>query len=56
MKPVWKLPGSMLLKLRYDGALSNVAFNLILRRYSKDPEWDMMFVPFALVGRCRLPV
>ena len=33
MKPVLKPPGTMLLKLRYDGPLSNVAFNFSLRRY-----------------------
>ena len=34
VKPVLKAPGSMLLKLRCDGPLSNVAFNFNLRRYS----------------------
>jgi len=32
MKPVLKAPGSMLLKLRYDGLLSNFAFYFNLRR------------------------
>jgi len=35
MKPVWKAPGSMLLKLRYDEPLSNFAFKFNLRRYYK---------------------
>jgi len=34
MKPVLKAPGSMLLKLRCDGPLSNFAFNFNLRRYT----------------------
>ena len=35
MKPVLKAPGYVLLKLRYDGPLSNFGFNVNLRRYSK---------------------
>ena len=35
MNPVLKAPGSMLLKLRCDGPLSNFAFNFNLRRYVK---------------------
>jgi hypothetical protein len=35
MKLVLKAPGFMLLKLRYDGPLSNFACNFILRRYRK---------------------
>jgi len=34
MKPVLKAPGSMLLRLKYDGLLSNFAFKFNLRRYS----------------------
>jgi hypothetical protein len=34
MKPVLKTPGSMDLKLKYDGQLSNSAFNFDLRRYT----------------------
>ena len=35
MKPVLKAPGSVDLKLRYDGPLSNFAFNFKLRRYNQ---------------------
>ena len=35
MTPVLKAPRSMLLKLRYDGPLSNFAFNFNLRRCIK---------------------
>jgi hypothetical protein len=38
MRPMLKAPGSMLLKLRYDGTLSNLAFNFTLRRYNPDNE------------------
>ena len=48
MKSVLKAPGSMLLKLRYDGPLSNFAFKFDLRRYTTDGE--------LLVGRCRWTV
>jgi len=34
MKSVLKAPGPMLLRLRYDGPLSNFAFNFNLRRYT----------------------
>jgi len=34
-KPTVKAPGSMLSKLRYDGPVSNFAFNFNLRRYTK---------------------
>ena len=34
MKSLLKAPGSMLLKLSYDGPHSNFAFNFHLRRYS----------------------
>ena len=36
MKPVLKASGSVLLKLRCDGPLSSVAFNLYLRRCTKE--------------------
>jgi hypothetical protein len=36
MKPVLKTPGPTLLKLIYDGPLSNFAFNFNLRRYTKE--------------------
>jgi len=46
MRPVLKAPGSMLLKLRYDGLPSKFAFNSNLRRYtmvsrrcSSPPKW-----------------
>ena len=35
MKHVLKAPGNVLLKLSYDGPLSNFAFNFNLRRYIK---------------------
>ena len=35
MKPVLKPPGSALLKLRYDGPLSNFAFKFNSRRYDE---------------------
>jgi len=34
MKPMLKAPGCMLLIVRYNGPLSNLAFNFILRRYT----------------------
>ena len=34
-KPVLKAPGSMILKLRYDGPLSKFSFNFNLRRFSE---------------------
>ena len=40
IKPVLKAPGSLLLKLRCDGPLSNVAFNFNLRRCTKEGEAD----------------
>ena len=36
IKPVLKAPGTILLKLRCDGPLSNVAFKFNLRRQLKD--------------------
>ena len=41
MQPVLNAPGSMLLKLRRDGPLSNFAFNLNLRRYTKASDTNM---------------
>jgi hypothetical protein len=38
MNPMLEAPGPMLLKLRCDGPVSNFAFNLNLRRYSKCPK------------------
>jgi len=35
IKPVLTLPGSILLKLRCDGPLSNFAFNFTLHRYTQ---------------------
>jgi len=35
MKPMLTAPGTKRLKLRYDGPLSNFAFNFILRHYTK---------------------
>jgi len=40
MKSVSKARGTMLLKERYDEALSNVAFNFNLRRYNKGAAVD----------------
>ena len=41
MKPVLKVPGSMLLKLRCDRPLANFAFKFNLRRYTTgDPGAD----------------
>jgi hypothetical protein len=34
IRPTLKAPGSVLSKLRYDGPVSNCAFNLHLRRYA----------------------
>ena len=34
IKPVLKAPGAMLLKVRHDEALSNIAFNFSLHRYT----------------------
>jgi len=64
MKPVLKAPGAMLLKLRYDEPLSNLAFNFNLRRYItvnvSFPSYKRADHLFAIatvditVGRCRL--
>jgi len=35
IKPTLKAPGSMQLKLRYDGPVSNCAFKISLRRYTE---------------------
>ena len=40
IKPTLKAPGSMLSKLRYDGPVSNFAFNFSLRRYMKGQFWS----------------
>jgi hypothetical protein len=34
MRPVLKAPGTILIKLRYNGLLSKFAFNFNLRRYN----------------------
>jgi len=47
----------MLLKLRYDGSLSNFAFNVNLRRYTQVMKEKNMFAFFDMayqVGRCWL--
>jgi hypothetical protein len=46
----------MLLKLRYDGPLSNFAFNFNLRRYNEGdtPNYAGLRADFNMVGRCRL--
>jgi len=56
MKPMLRAPGYTLLKLIYDGPLSNFAFNFNLRRYT---EGAHAAAPFGIqlevvVGRCRL--
>jgi hypothetical protein len=40
MTTVLKPPGSTLLKLGYDGPLSNFAYNLNLRRYNTDVKYQ----------------
>jgi hypothetical protein len=50
MKPVLKVPGSMLLKLTYDGPLSSFAFIFNLRRYTMSKSKSSS----SSVGRCRL--
>ena len=37
INPTLKAPGSMHLKLRYDGPVSTFAFKFNLRRYTLDP-------------------
>jgi hypothetical protein len=58
MKPVLKAPGSVLLKLRYDGPLSDFAFNFNLSRYdmaSETPEHHVIKISVRdTVGRFRL--
>lgn len=39
-RPVLKAPGSLLLKLRYDGLLSNCNFHFNLHRYITDDLFD----------------
>ena len=51
MKSVLKAPGSMLLKLRYDGPLSEFAFKFNLRRFSM----GMAMMDFV-VRECRAVV
>jgi hypothetical protein len=52
IKPSLKVPGSILLKLRCGGPLSNPAFNYNLRRYTKGKKVAEGI--YAMVGRCRL--
>ena len=47
MKPVLKVPGSMLLKLIYDEPLSTFAFKFNLRRYTEG--WTSDEVPAPTV-------
>ena len=56
IKLVLKAPGPILLKLRCDGPLSNVAFKFNLRRHTKRfPDSMSKTVPiWAEVRRCRL--
>jgi len=58
IKPVLKAPGTILVKLRCDGPLSNVAFNFNLRRQTSAAVeqltgWKQAFGD-GMVGRCRL--
>jgi len=50
IKPVLTAPGSILLKLRCDGPLSNFAFDLNVRRYIKEDDCKKGFI---LDGRAR---
>jgi len=53
MKPVLKAPGTMLLKLRYDGPLSNFGFNFDLRRYTMEAmEVHSVGVMHRFLSRC----
>jgi len=52
IKPTFKPPGCMLLKLRYDGPVSNFAFNFNLRRYNMDGGGAMEKGWATTVGRC----
>jgi len=56
IKPAFKAPGSMLLKLRYDGPLSNFAFKFNLRRYIQAEGKALRKAEEDKVGRCRLTV
>jgi len=42
MKPMLKTPGSIDLKLTYDGPRSNFAFNFNLRRYTAGYDVDLI--------------
>ena len=42
IKPMLQAPGTELLKLKYDGPLSNFAFRFSLRRYSKGEELTLL--------------
>jgi hypothetical protein len=54
LKPVLNAPGFPLLTLRYDGPLSDFAFNLNLRRYIKTPLVPYLPAVGVMVGWCRL--
>jgi hypothetical protein len=49
MKPVLKALGSVLLKLRYHGPLSNFAFNFNLRRYTLARDYPGQVSPTGFV-------
>jgi len=51
MKPVLKVPGSMLLKLIYDEPLSTFAFDCNLRRYTVDNNYAIPPAPCPSCGR-----
>jgi len=50
MKPVLKAPGSMLLKLRYDGPLSKFAFRFNLRHYTPATRAPATFPTLAWIS------
>jgi len=50
IKPTLKAPGSMLLKLRYDGPLSEFAFNFNLRRYNPECGDNVCVAPNEFPG------
>jgi len=57
MKPDLKAPGTMLLKYRYDGPLSNFAFKFNLRRCNTlyfVIGGETLYRHSVQVGRCRL--
>jgi hypothetical protein len=56
MQSALKLPGTLLLKLRYDEALSDFAFDINLRRYTKSPALHNPCLGAAGVDACYVPL